>query len=109
MKKMRWYAGRGRFGYSPEGHWVGCMEDGTRIEVHPKLYDEQFDAYLERLGVKRTSWYEIMQKAEQEWQTHSKLMDEFAENLEQWLTLQHQGFSVIIERPRIPIQADEKR
>lgn len=66
MAKMRWYAGRGTCCYSPMGHYAVLLEDGTRIEVHAATYEQQFHAYLERIGVEPTSWYTIMQKAEQE-------------------------------------------
>ena len=85
MEKMRWYAGSGKHFYSPMGCYYTRLEDGTEIEVHPKTYDEQFRAYLERIGVQRTSWYTIMQQAEKEWNEYCQVMDAFAENNQQWL------------------------
>jgi len=97
MGKMRWYAGSGKHFYSPMGHYYARLEDGTEIEVHPKTYDEQFHAYLERIGVQRTSWYTIMQQAEKEWNEYCQVMDAFAEDLQQWLEYQARG--VVVERP----------
>jgi hypothetical protein len=97
MSKMRWYAGRGQHFYSPMGHHFARLEDGTQIEVHPTTYDEQFSAYLERIGVQRTSWYEILQRAENEWKEYCRIMDAFAEDLEQWQV--YRGRGVFIEEP----------
>jgi hypothetical protein len=97
MAKMKWYAGRGGFSYSPNGHHVARLEDGTQIEVHSDTYDQQFNAYLERIGIARTSYSEIMQKAEQEWQEYCRVMDAFAEDIQQWL--EYQGRGVYITRP----------
>ncbi|TMD69814.1 MAG: hypothetical protein E6I97_20750 [Chloroflexi bacterium] len=97
MEKMRWYAGSGKHFYSPMGCYYTRLEDGTEIEVHPKTYDEQFHAYLERIGVQRTSWYTIMQQAEKEWNEYCQVMDDFAEDLQQWLEYQARG--VVVERP----------
>jgi hypothetical protein len=85
MAKMRWYAGCGRHFYSPMGYHYVRLEDGTQIEVHPATYEQQFDAYLERIGVQRTTWSEIMHKAENEWKEYCRVMDAFAENTQQWL------------------------
>ena len=94
---MKWYVGRGGFGYSPNGHHFVRLEDGTEIEVHPDIYDQQFQVYLERIGVARTSYHEIMQKAEQEWQVYRQVMDAFAKDIQQWL--EYQGRGVYITRP----------
>ncbi len=85
MAKMRWYAGCGQHFYSPMGRYHVRLEDGTQIEVHPATYQQQFEAYLERIGVQRTTWFEIMQKAEHEWKEYCRVMDAFAENNQQWL------------------------
>lgn len=121
--KMKWYAGRSRHFYDWYGCWLGRMEDGTTIEVMPSVYAKQFTAYLERIGMRRTSWFEIMSKADDEWQKccrsstkrttwseimrkanneweeYCSLMDEFAANHQQWLD--HRGFGVFIERPAL--------
>ena len=98
MPKMRWHAGRGQHFYHPMGYHSVYLEDGTRIEVHPKTYDEQFHAYLERIGVQRTTWSEIMQKAEKEWKEYCRIMDAFAEDNQQWLD--YHGFGVAVKRPK---------
>jgi hypothetical protein len=117
-QKLRWYAGRGKFFYSPNGRYSLRLEDGTYIEIHPDTYDQRFNAFLSRLGVKRTSWSEIMQKAErgwqegskrtswsvamqraeQEWNAYCQIMEAFAENIQQWLD--DPGNGVFIERPQ---------
>lgn len=118
---MRWYAGCGRYFYDWYGRWFGRMEDGTEIEVMPSVYAEQFTAYLELIGMRCTSWFEIMRKADDEWQKcccsdtrrttwseimrkanneweeYCRLMDEFAANHQQWLD--YRGFGVFIELP----------
>ena len=94
LQKMQWRAGSGKFIYSLNGHYFMRLENGTHIEVHPDVYDQRFNEYLERLGVKRTSRYEIMQRAEQEWQEYVCLMERFAENSQQWLDVQGSGISV---------------
>lgn len=100
MAKMKWYAGRGKFCYSPMGHHFVRLEDGTEIDVHPDVYEARFRTYLERIGVRRTSWHEIAQQAEQEWQAYCLVMDAFAEDVEQWR--EYQGRGVVIERVRVP-------
>lgn len=107
MARMKWYAGRGGFSYSPNGHHCVRLEDGTQIEVHPDTYDQQFHAYLERIGVPPTTHYEIMQKAEEEWQAYCRVMDAFAENTQQWIEFQGRG--VFVMRPRIQAQHEEAR
>jgi len=67
------------------GRYYVRLEDGTQIEVHPATYQQQFDVYLERIGVRRTTWSEIMQKAEHERKEYCRVMDAFAENNQQWL------------------------
>ncbi len=99
MVKMRWYAGRGSYCDSPKGHHFVRLEDGTQIEVHPDTYDTQFNAYLEQIGAQRTSWSEIMQKAENEWKEYCRVIDAFAENQQQWLD--YRGFGVRIQRPHV--------
>lgn len=100
---MKWYARRSQHFYSLSGHHYAHLEDGTEITVHPDTYDQQFYAYLERIGVKPTSWYEIMRKAEAEWQVYCRIMEAFAENVEQWL--EYQGRGVVIERPKVLTRA----
>ncbi len=107
MAQMKWYAGRGGYSYSPNGHHFARLEDGTEIEVHPDTYDQQFAAYLERIGVTRTSHYEIMQKAEQEWQEYRRVMDTFAQDTQQWLT--YQGRGVFVKRPLVFMQQENTR
>jgi hypothetical protein len=68
--QMRWHPGRGRSISHPQGHWSGRMADGTAIEVHPNVYDQQATAYLARIGIERTTWSQIMRKAEAEWQQY---------------------------------------
>ncbi len=99
MTQMKWYAGRGGYSYSPNGHHFARLEDGTEIEVHPDTYDQRFAAYLERIGVARTSLSEIMQKAEQEWQQYRCVMDAFAQNTQQWLDSHERG--VFVKRPLV--------
>lgn len=94
MAPMKWYAGRGGFMYSPKGHHSVRL---TEIEVHPDTYEQQFHAYLERIGVARTSHSEIMQKAEQEWQAYCRVRDAFADDIQQWL--EYQGRGVFVTRP----------
>lgn len=96
MAKMRWYAGRGQHFDSPMGHHYARLEDGTEIEVRSDVYDKQFHTYLERIGVQHTSWYAIMQKAENEWKEYCRVMDTFAENVQQWQ--EYRGFGVSIEQ-----------
>ncbi len=120
-RNMRWYAGRGGHFYDWYGRWSGRMEDGTEIEVMPSVYAEQFTACLERIGMRRTSWFEIMSKADNEWQecccsgikrttwseimrkadneweAYCRVMDAFAADHQQWLN--YRGFGVFIERP----------
>ncbi len=99
MAKMRWYAGHGSYSYSPMGHHFVRLEDGTEIEVHPDTYEKHFNAYLEQIGVPRTTWSEIMHKAENEWKEYCRVMDAFAENNQQWLD--YRGFGVLVERPKV--------
>lgn len=68
QQKMRWYAGRGKFFYGLTGRYSLHLKNGIYIEVHPDVYEQRFNAYLERLGAQRKSWYGIMQQAETEWQ-----------------------------------------
>jgi hypothetical protein len=98
QQKMRWHAGRGKFLYSLHGHYSVRLEDGTSIEVDPDVYNQRFNAYLERIGVKRTSWSAIMQQAEKQWQDYCDVMDTFAENYHLWLDDQQCG--VFVERPQ---------
>lgn len=104
MAKMRWYAGRGKHYYSPMGHHFVRLEDGTEIDVHSDVYEAQFQAYLERIGIRRTSWYEIMerarQQAEQEWRAYCQIMDAFDEDVEQWRD--YHGRGVVIEQANVP-------
>jgi len=92
--KMQWHAGQGQFFFSPKGCYCVDLEDGTHIEVHPDVYDQRFNEYLARLGVKRTTWNEIMRRAEDEWQEYARLMERFAENPRQWLDVQGNGIFV---------------
>jgi|SRR5579884_3951441 len=118
---MRWYPGGGRHFYDRYGRWSVLMEDGTEIDVLPSVYAKRFAAYLESIGMQRTSWSEIMHKAEDEWQKcrscgsnwtswseamhkaqkewerYCRAMDTFAENYQQWLD--DPGPGVFIERP----------
>lgn len=105
--KMRWYAGRGRHFYRPMGHYHARLEDGTQIEVHPDTYDAQFNAYLEQKGIKRTTWFEIFQRAEREWEAYCRVMDAFAENLQQGQTFRGEG--VFIERERSAVYTGAKQ
>lgn len=98
QQKMRWHAGRGKFFSRPNGRHSVRLEDGTYIEVDPDVYDQHFNAYLEQIGVKRTSWSEIMQQAERQWQQYCRVMDTFAENYQQWLD--YQGSGVFVEQPQ---------
>ena len=101
MAQMKWYAGHGGFSYSLNGHHFARLEDGTEIEVHPDIYDQQFHAYLDRIGVQRTTYHEIMRRAEQEWQAYCRTMDAFAEDIQQWLEYQGRGVFVTLPRPQI--------
>ncbi len=83
--KVRWHHGSGRFFYSPQGCYTLSLENGTSVEIHPEVYRQRFNAYLEQLGVQPTSRYEIMQRAEREWQNYCRLIDSFAENTQQWV------------------------
>jgi hypothetical protein len=96
-QKMQWYAGRGKFFSSQNGHYSVRLEDGTYIEVDPDLYEQRWRAYLERLGRKRTSWSEIMRAAERRWQQYCQVMDRFAENTVQWFA--DRGAGVFIDLP----------
>ncbi len=106
MSKMRWYAGRGSDCCSSMGHHYVRLEDGTEIEVDSKTYEHQFHAYLEQIGVKPTTWSEIMHQAENEWKEYCRVMDAFAENQQQWLD--YRGFGVCIQRPKLPAQMSKK-
>ncbi len=106
MSKMSWYAGNSTHFYSPMGHHYARLEDGTEIEVRPDVYDKQFNAYLEHIGVQRTTWSEIMHKAEYEWKEYCRVMDAFAENYQQWLDYRGRGVSV--ERPHVLDQRSRK-
>ena len=86
----------------PAMNYLRPSEDGTEIEVHPDTYDQQFRAYLQRIGVEHTSYSQIMEKAEQEWQAYCRVMDAFAEDTQQWL--KYQGRGVYITRPRNLVQ-----
>jgi hypothetical protein len=127
QQKMRWYAGRGKFFYSPAGRYSLRLTNGIYIEVHPDVYKQRFNAYLERLGVKpkswygimqqaetawqkccssassRTTWFEIMQRAENEWQDYCRIMDVFAENYQQWLD--DPGGGIFVEHPQRELTA----
>jgi hypothetical protein len=122
QQKMQWYAGRGRFFYSPAGRYSLHLKNGIYIEVHPDVYKQRFNAYLERLGVKpkswygimqraenewqrccssvgsRATWYEIIQRAENEWQDYCRIMNAFAENYQQWLDDPAGG--IFVEHPQ---------
>ena len=91
---MRWHPGSGKFFYSVAGYYFVRFEDGTSIGVHPDVYSQRFQAYLEHRGAKRTTRYEIMQRAEQEWQDYCRLMEGFAENAQQWLKTPGSGIFV---------------
>ncbi len=106
MANMRWYAGRGRHYDSPMGHHFIRLEDGTEIEVHPDTYEQQFHAYLERIGVQRTSWDAILHQAENEWKEYCRVRDAFAENYQQWLD--YRGFGVRIQRPHVREQTGKE-
>jgi hypothetical protein len=97
MQKMNWRAGRAACWYSPDGYWRGRMDDGTVIEVHPKIYEKQLNAYLERVGVRRTNWMEILERANQEWAAFQSVLDAFAADLEQWLA--YDDPDVYVKRP----------
>ncbi|HZU03810.1 MAG TPA: hypothetical protein VFA10_29365 [Ktedonobacteraceae bacterium] len=94
-RKMIWHAGHGRHGYSYWGYHSVYLEDGTRIEVDSKTYDQRFNAYLKHLGVKPTTWSQIMEKADVKWRDYYHLMDTFAENIQQWLTFRGEGVFVM--------------
>ncbi len=102
MASMRWYARRGSDCCCPKGHHFVRLEDGTQIEVHPDTYEKQFHAYLEQIGVKPTTWSEIMHQAEKEWKEYCRVRDAFAENCQQWLD--YRGFGVRIQRPQVLTQ-----
>jgi hypothetical protein len=78
------------------GHYAARLEDGTRIEIRAETYQEQFHAYLERIGEPPKSWLSIMLRAEREWEQYCLVMDAFASNTQQWLD--HQGREVFIDR-----------
>jgi hypothetical protein len=85
MKKMAWCASRGKYISSQgQGHYYTRLEDGTVIEVHPDVYQQQFHAYLQHLGVKPTTFTEIIARAEQEWNTFCQVMNAFDEDVDQW-------------------------
>src|SRR5450631_4335638 len=86
MRKMVFSASNGKHVPSGGGHYFTRGEQGQLIEVLPEIYKQQFEAYLSRLEVKPTTYHEIQNKAEQEWQAFAQLMDTFAEDLEQWQT-----------------------
>lgn len=90
-RKMAWHAGRGRHCYSYWGYHSVYLEDGTRIEVEANVYDQRFNAYLNNLGIRRTTWSEIMGKADAEWRAYCHLIDAFAEDIQQWFTFRGEG------------------
>jgi hypothetical protein len=94
-RKMTWHAGRGRHCSSYWGYHSVCLEDGARIEVSSETYDQRFNAYLNDLGIQRTTWSQIMGKADAEWRAYCQLMDTFAENTQQWLTSRGEGIFVM--------------
>ena len=94
----QWHVGKGKHVGGLNGYHSIQLEDGTYIEVHPDVYERRFQAYLERLGVQQTSWQAIMRRAEQEWQNYCMLMDNFAQNTQQWLDTPENG--IFIESPR---------
>ncbi|MBA2393385.1 MAG: hypothetical protein H0V70_11660 [Ktedonobacteraceae bacterium] len=95
MGKMGFSASNGKHVPADGGHYCARGERGQRIEVLPEVYQRHFEAYLNRLGVKPTTYYEIMTKAEQEWHAFAQLMDDFAQDTEQW---QHyRGKDVFVE------------
>jgi hypothetical protein len=98
-RKMIWHAGRGRYGYSSWGYHSVSLEDGTRIEVSAETYDQRWKAYLNGLGMKPTTWSEMMGEAEREWQAYSQLMDAFAENIQQWLMFRSED--VFVKHPAL--------
>jgi len=98
-RKMTWHAGRGRYGYSCWGYHSVSLEDGTRIEVSAETYDQRWKAYLNGLGMKPTTWSEMMGEAEREWQAYSRLMEAFAENIQPWLTFRSEG--VFVKHPAL--------
>lgn len=95
---MQWSAGRGKFVRGTQGHYFFHFEDGTYVEVAPAVYQQRFHAYLKQIGVRPTSWLQIMRRAEQEWQEYCRLADTFAENHQQWLD--RREFGVFVEYPR---------
>jgi hypothetical protein len=98
MGKMVFSASNGKHVPSGGGHYFARGEQGQLIEVLPEVYQQQFEAYLKRLGVKPTTYNEILNKAEQEWHAFAQLRDTFAEDLEQWQT--YHGKGVYVEEKR---------
>jgi hypothetical protein len=95
---MQWHVGRGKLVGGLHGYHSIQLEDGTYIEVHSDVYERHFQAYLEQLGVQRTSWHEIMRRAEQEWQDYCTLMETFAQNTQQWLKEPESGVFIEVSR-----------
>jgi hypothetical protein len=54
---MQRYAGRGKFLSSLTERYSLHLKNGIYIEAHPDVYEQRFNAYLERLGVNSKSWY----------------------------------------------------
>jgi hypothetical protein len=95
---MQWHAGRGTHVGGLNGYHSIRLADGTGIEVDADVYERRFQAYLEHLGVPRTTWREIMRRAEQEWHDYETLMETFAQNTQQWLLKPERG--VFIDQPK---------
>jgi hypothetical protein len=109
MGKMVFSTSNGKHVPSGDGHYFARGEQGQLIEVLPDVYQQQFEAYLSRLGVKPTTYHEIMKRAEQEWQAFAQLMDAFAEDVEQWQTYQEKGVYVEEASPFREKMQEEKR
>ncbi len=109
MGKMIFFATNGKHVPSGSGHYFARGKQGQRIEVLPDVYQQQFEAYLDRLGVKPTTYHEIMNKAEQEWQAFAQLMNAFAEDIEQWQNYHGKGVYVEITPLHGEKKRDEKR
>jgi hypothetical protein len=100
MRKMRWYAGSGTYLATAwgKGHYGTQLEDGTVIEVHPDVYSQRFESYLQHRGIEPTTYHEIFTRAEHEWNAFCQVRAAFDEDLEQWREHDHlQG--VIVASP----------
>ncbi|HYL44593.1 MAG TPA: hypothetical protein VEU97_14510 [Ktedonobacteraceae bacterium] len=75
-RKLSWRA---------SGHGWFAKTDEFIIAVSEKAYDEHLTTYLELLGMKRKTWSEIMQPAEEEWKCYCEAIDRFHANLDYWL------------------------